>query len=91
MSSQVSKISTDTKHVVLVYSYQMLKYTEEEEEMGHIRSHLIQQVEGKLSTSADGFPLVEEVVDVSTPLMMQPENWPKGLHLSLSLMRLCFS
>lgn len=23
--------------------------------------------------------------------MMQPEDWPKGLHLSLSLMRLCFS
>ena len=44
-----------------------------------------------LSTSADGFPLVEEIVDVATPLMMQPENWPKGLHLSLSLVRLRFS
>lgn len=44
-----------------------------------------------IQLSADGFPLVEEIVDVSTPLMMQPENWPKGLHLSLSLVRLCFS
>lgn len=44
-----------------------------------------------MSTSADGFPFVEEIKDVSTPLMMQPENWPKGLHLSLSLVRLCFS
>lgn len=41
--------------------------------------------------SADGFPFVEEIVDVSTPLMMQPENRPKGLHLSLPLMRFCFS
>lgn len=44
-----------------------------------------------LHTSADGFPFVEEVIDVSTPLMMQPENWPEGFHLSLSLVRLCFS
>lgn len=44
-----------------------------------------------LSTSADGFPFIEEVEDVSTPLMMQPENWPKGLHLPLSLMGLRFS
>lgn len=44
-----------------------------------------------IQLSADGFPFVEEVVDVSTPLMMQSENWPKGLHLSLSLVRLCFS
>lgn len=44
-----------------------------------------------IQLSADGFPFVEEVVDVSTPLMMQPENWPKGLHLSLSLVRLGFS
>lgn len=42
-------------------------------------------------TSADGFPFVEEIIDVSTTLMMQPENWPQGLHLSLSLMRLSFS
>lgn len=44
-----------------------------------------------LCTSADCFSFVKQIVDVSTPLMMQPENWPKGLHLSLSLMRLCFS
>lgn len=44
-----------------------------------------------IQLSADGFPFVEEVVDVSTPLMMQPENWPEGLHLSFPLMRLCFS
>ncbi len=44
-----------------------------------------------LSTSADGFSFVEEIIDVSAPLMMQPENWPEGLHLPLSLVRLCFS
>lgn len=30
-----------------------------------------------IELSADGFPFVEEVKDVSTPLMVQPENWPK--------------
>lgn len=44
-----------------------------------------------IQLSADGFPFIEEVEDVSTPLMMQPENWPKGLHLPLSLMGLRFS
>lgn len=44
-----------------------------------------------VSTSADGFPLVEEVINVSTPLMMQPENWPQGLHLSLPFMWLRLS
>lgn len=44
-----------------------------------------------IQLSADGFSFVEKIIDVSTPLMMQPENWPEGLHLSLSFMRLCFS
>lgn len=44
-----------------------------------------------LPTSADGFSFVEEIKDVPTPLMVQSENWPEGLHLSLSLVRLCFS
>lgn len=44
-----------------------------------------------LRTSADGFPFVEEIVDVSATLVMEPENWPQGLHLPLSLMRLSFS
>lgn len=61
-------------------------------ETGKISCHVVQQgTELTLPTSADGFPFVEEVIDVSTPLMMQPENWPKGFHLSLSLVRLCFS
>lgn len=44
-----------------------------------------------LPTSADGFPFVEEVKDVPTPLMVQSENWPKGLDLPFSLVRFCFS
>lgn len=44
-----------------------------------------------LRTSADGFPFVEEIIDVSATLVMEPENWPQGLHLPLSLMRLSFS
>lgn len=44
-----------------------------------------------IQLSADGFSFVEQIVDVSTPLMMQPENWPKGLYLSLSLVGLRFS
>jgi len=44
-----------------------------------------------IKLSADGFSFVEEVVDVSTALMMQPKNWPKRLHLSFTFMRLCFS
>lgn len=44
-----------------------------------------------LRTSADGFPFVEEIIDVSATLVMEPENGPQGLHLPLSLMRLSFS
>lgn len=44
-----------------------------------------------MGTSADGFSFVEEVEDVPTALMVQPENRPKGLHLSLPLMRVRFS
>lgn len=43
-----------------------------------------------IQLSADGFPFVEEVEDVSTSLMVQPENRPQGLHLSLSFVGLCF-
>jgi len=38
--------------------------------------------------SADGLPLVEEVEDVPGPLMVDLEDWPQCLHLSLALVRL---
>lgn len=41
--------------------------------------------------SADGFSFVEEVENVPTALMVQPEDRPQGLHLSLPLMRVRFS
>ena len=42
-------------------------------------------------TPADGLPLVEEVEDVSAPLVMQPEDRPQRLHLPLALVRLRLS
>lgn len=44
-----------------------------------------------LLTSADSFSFIEEVIDVPTPLVMEPEDRPKGLHLSFPLVRLRFS
>lgn len=44
-----------------------------------------------IQLSADSLPFVEKVEDVSAPLMMKPENWPQGFHLSLALMGLRFS
>lgn len=43
-----------------------------------------------LLTSADGFSLEEEIVDVSTALMMQSENRPKSFYFPLSLVRFRF-
>jgi len=42
-------------------------------------------------TSTDGSAFVEQIKDVTTFLMMNPENWPQSLSLSLSFMLISFS
>ena len=59
--------------------------------MDNIRYQVVHPGGGGLLTSADGFAFVEEVEDVPTPLMVKPENWPQGLDLSFSFVRLGFS
>lgn len=44
-----------------------------------------------IQLSADGFSLVEQIKNVSTPLMMKSENRPERLNLPLSFVRLCLS
>jgi hypothetical protein len=52
--------------------------------MKHIR------IDGIFNTSADGFPNVEKIVNVSRFLMMNFENRPQSLHLSFAFMGLGF-
>lgn len=78
------------------YSFQWAslqeKKKEDKDEMRTHRTELVPLRRAEtLPTSADSFSFVEEIKDVPTPLMVQSEYWPEGLHLSLSLVRLCFS
>lgn len=78
------------------YGFQLASLQEKDkEDKDEMRAHRTELVPiwrvETLRTSADGLSFVEEIKDVPTPLMVQSENWPEGLHLSLSLVRLCFS
>jgi len=42
-------------------------------------------------TSTDGSALVEKVKDITTFLMMDPENWPQSFSFPLSFMLISFS
>lgn len=41
--------------------------------------------------SGDGFPAIEEIIDVAGSLVVDAENWPQRLNLPFSLVRLCLS
>jgi len=45
----------------------------------------------QLQTSTDSSAFVEKVKDVTTFLMMDPENWPQSFGLPLSFMLISFS
>jgi len=42
-------------------------------------------------TSTDGSALVEKIKDITTFLMMDPENWPQSFSFPLSFMLISFS
>jgi len=45
----------------------------------------------QLQTSTDSSAFVEKVKDVTTFLVMDPENWPQSFSLPLSFMLISFS